>query len=88
MKHLSLIAAITLTLGAAHAYACDMDVAAGPDESGTTGSQVAPAAGQATMPMTSSPVPMGKTGEEVRQALIRAKKDGTMERLNALYGGG
>lgn len=88
IKHLSLIAAATLALGAAHEYAADMDVAAGPDENGTTLSQAAPAAGQAAMPTTVRPAPMGKTREEVCQELIRAQKDGTMERLNALYGGG
>ncbi|AQV96790.1 DUF4148 domain-containing protein [Cupriavidus necator] len=88
MKHFSLIAAATLALAAAHVYAADMDVAAGPDENGTTVSQAAPAAGQAPMPTTARPAPMGKTREEVRQELIRAQKDGTLDRLNELYGGG
>ncbi|CAG9187567.1 DUF4148 domain-containing protein [Cupriavidus pinatubonensis] len=88
MKHLSLIAAATLALGATHVYAADMDVAAGPNEIGTTLTLVAPAAGQAAMLPTIRSAPMGKTREEVRQELIRAQKDGTMERLNALYGGG
>lgn len=87
MKHLSLIAATTLALGAVHVYAADMDVAAGPNEIGTTLMQAAPATGQAAMPPTIRPAPMGKTREEVRQELIQAQKDGTMERLNALYGG-
>jgi hypothetical protein len=86
-KHFGLVAAATLALWAAHVYAGDMDVAASPDENGTTVSQVTPAAGQGTMPMTGSPAPMGKTREEVRQELMRAQKDGTMERLNTLYGG-
>jgi Domain of unknown function (DUF4148) len=88
MKHFTLIVGATLALGAAHAYAGDMDVAPGPDESGATVSKVVPAAGQATMPMKGSPAPMGKTREEVYQELIRAQKDGTMERLTALYNGG
>lgn len=87
MKHLSLIVAATLALGAAHAYACDMGAAAGPEANGTTVSQGA-ATEQATMPMKGSPAPAGRTREEVRQELIRAQKDGTLERLNALYGGG
>ncbi|KWR83759.1 DUF4148 domain-containing protein [Cupriavidus sp. IDO] len=88
MKHFSLIAAATLALGAAHVYAADMDVPAGPNDNGTTVSQAAPAAGQAAMPTAVRPAPMGKTREEVRQELIRAQKDGTMERLNSLYSGG
>jgi hypothetical protein len=86
VKYLSLIAAAILAMGATHAYAGDTDVTTGPDENGTTVSQVVPAAGQATTPMKGSPAPMGKTREEVYQELIRAQKDGTMERLNVLYG--
>lgn len=88
MKHLSLIAAATLALGAAHVYAGDMDVSAGTFENAATVSQADPAAAQPVMAMKSSPASMGKTREEVRQELIRAQQDGTMERLNALYGGG
>ncbi|WP_107153392.1 DUF4148 domain-containing protein [Trinickia symbiotica] len=35
-----------------------------------------------------SGAPMGKTRAEVYQELLRAQKDGTLDRLNALYGGG
>ncbi|MFP3566265.1 DUF4148 domain-containing protein [Paraburkholderia sp. SIMBA_030] len=31
---------------------------------------------------------VGKTRAEVYQELLRAQKDGTLDRLNALYGGG
>jgi hypothetical protein len=38
--------------------------------------------------MKSGPASTGKTREEVRQELIRAQQDGTMERLNMLLYGG
>lgn len=31
---------------------------------------------------------LGKTRAEVYQELLRAQKDGTLDRLNAFYGGG
>jgi hypothetical protein len=34
-----------------------------------------------------SGAPVGKTRADVRQELQRAQKDGTLDRLNALYGG-
>jgi hypothetical protein len=87
MKHLSLIAAASLALGAAHAYAGDMNVSAGTYENAATVSQADPGVAQPATPMKSSPASTGKTREEVRQELIRAQQDGTMARLNALYGG-
>jgi hypothetical protein len=89
MKNLSLIAAATLALGAAHAYAGDMDVPAGTYGNAATVSQADPSSAQLVTPMKGSTASSGKTREEVRQELIRAQRDGTMARLNALlYGGG
>ncbi|NML97606.1 DUF4148 domain-containing protein [Paraburkholderia sp. RP-4-7] len=89
MKSLSLIAAATLALGAAHAYAGDMDVPAGTYENAATVSQANPSSAQPVSPMKGNTVSSGKTREEVRQEMIRAEQDGTMARLNALlYGGG
>jgi len=89
MRNLSLIAAATPALGAAHAYAGDMDVATGTYENAATVSQANPSSAQLVTPMKGNTASSGKTREEVRQELIRAQKDGTMARLNALlYGGG
>ena len=38
--------------------------------------------------MKSNAAPVGKTRAEVYEELIRAQQDGTLERLNELYGGG
>jgi hypothetical protein len=89
MKNLSLIAIAALALGAAHAYAGDMDVPAGPNENAVTVSQANPSSAQLVRPMTGNAASHGKTRQEVRQELIRAQQDGTIARLNALlYGGG
>jgi Domain of unknown function (DUF4148) len=89
MKNLGLIAAATLALGAAHAYAGDMVVPAGAYENAVTVSQANPSSAQSVTPMKGNTASYGKTREEVRQELIRAQQDGTMARLNALlYGGG
>jgi len=89
MKKLSLIAATTLALGAANGYAGDMDVPAGTYENAVTVSQANPSSAQLVTPMKGNTVSSGKTRQEVRQELIRAQRDGTMARLNALlYGGG
>jgi Domain of unknown function (DUF4148) len=87
MKHLSLIAAASLALGAAHAYAGDMNVSAGTYENAATVSQADPGVAQPATLVKSSPASTGKTREEIRQELIRAQQDGTMARLNELYGG-
>jgi hypothetical protein len=89
MKHLTLIATGALIAIAAHAYAGESDIA-----TGTSGgnaavvSQANSAPAQSTAPMKGNIAPVGKTRAEVYQELIRAQQDGTMERLNELYGGG
>lgn len=89
MKSLSLIAAATLALGTAHAYAGDMDVPAGTSVNAVTVSQASPSSAQLVTPMKGNTASSGKTREEVRQELIRAQQDGMLARLNALlYGGG
>jgi hypothetical protein len=50
-------------------------------------SQANSAPAQPAAPMKGNIAPVGKTRAEVYQELIRAQQDGTMERLNELYGG-
>ncbi len=89
MKNFNLIVAVTLALGAANAYAGDMDVQAGTYENAAAVSQADPSSAQLVTPMKGSTASSGKTRAEVRQELIRAQQDGTMARLNSLlYGGG
>lgn len=89
MKNPGLIVAATLALGAAHAYAGDMDVPAGTNENAVSVSQANPSSTQLVTPMKGNTASHGKTRQEVRQELIRAQQDGTIARLNALfYGGG
>ncbi|MFM0162137.1 MULTISPECIES: DUF4148 domain-containing protein [Paraburkholderia] len=89
MKNFNLIAVVTLALGAANAYAGDMDVPAGTYENAAAVSQADPSSAQLVTPMKGSTASSGKTRAEVRQELIRAQQDGTMARLNSLlYGGG
>ncbi|GAB3630294.1 hypothetical protein PTE30175_03636 [Pandoraea terrae] len=89
MKALTMIAAAALSVCAAQAYAGDADVTTATSSNGaTTTAQATSAPTQSAMPRAGDVVRTGKTREEVYQELIRAQKDGTMERLNALYGGG
>ncbi|MEM5387706.1 DUF4148 domain-containing protein [Paraburkholderia phymatum] len=41
-----------------------------------------------TTPGTASAAGVGKTRAQVYQELIRAKQDGTLDRINEFYGGG
>jgi hypothetical protein len=85
----NLMAAATLALGAAHAYAGDMAIPAGTYENAVTVSQANPSSAQSVTPMKGNTASYGKTREEIRQELIRTQQDGTMARLNMLlYGGG
>ena len=86
MKHLSWIAAAALAAFSVSVCAQDAPTpAASADANRMTMSQapaLPPAGG-----IGNAVQPAGKTRAEVYQELIRAQKDGTLERLNALYGG-
>jgi hypothetical protein len=89
MKRLTIVAAVALTAFAAHAYAGEYDAATGTSSDNTAVvSQANSAPAQPAAPMMGNIAPVGKTRAAVYQELMRAQQDGTLERLNALYGGG
>jgi hypothetical protein len=89
MKYLTLVAASALMAIAAHAYGGEYDVATGTSGDTTAAvPQANSAPAQPIAPMKSNTAPVGKTRAEVYRELMRAQQDGTMERLNELYGGG
>lgn len=87
MKAMNLIPVVALSLFAMQVYAGD-----NPDTYGTAPNSNAAMTEQSVGGMpggtTSSGAPVGKTRAQVYQELIRAQQDGTMDRINALYGGG
>jgi len=88
MKYLNLIATGALMAVAAYTYAGESDIATGTSgANATVVSQANSAPAQPAAPMKGNIAPVGKTRAEVYQELIRAQQDGTMERLNELYGG-
>jgi hypothetical protein len=89
MKYLTLVVTGTLMAVAAQAYAGEYDAAKGtPGDNSAVVSQANSAPAQPAAPMKSNAAPVGKTRAEVYEELIRAQQDGTLERLNELYGGG
>lgn len=89
MKYLTLVVTGALMGVAVQAYAGEYDAAKEtPDDSSAVVSQANSAPVQPTAPMKSNAAPVGKTRAEVYEELIRAQQDGTLERLNEMYGGG
>jgi hypothetical protein len=88
MKHLSWIAAAALAAFSVSVCAQDAAMpAASADADRTTMSQAqTPALPTPASGIGAAVQPAGKTRAQVYQELIRAQKDGTLERLNALYG--
>ncbi|TKC79892.1 DUF4148 domain-containing protein [Trinickia terrae] len=87
MKTLILIPVATLSLCATQVYAGDDTGTSGtPPDSGAA--IAAQSVGGSLGGTSGSGAPVGKTRAEVYQELQRAQKDGTLDRLNALYGGG
>jgi len=86
MKALTLIPIAALTLCTTLAYAGDNT-----DTSKTTtdsnAAMTSDAVGGTSVGGSDSGAIHGKTRAEVKQELQRAQQDGTMDRLNALYGG-
>jgi hypothetical protein len=88
MKYLTLVVAGALMAVAAQAYAGEYDPAKGTSgDNSAVASQANTAPAQPAPPMKSNAAPVGKTRAEVYEELMRAQQDGTMERMNELYGG-
>jgi hypothetical protein len=86
MKAMILIPVTALSLYAMQAYAAS-DAGTSPDPNGNA-TMTAESYGGTTAGTSSSGAIVGKTRNEVYQELIRAKQDGTIDRLNQLYYGG
>ncbi len=87
MKTLILIPVAALTLCATQAWAGD-DGNAGTSVSDNTAAMTNESVGGTAGGMSSSGALVGKTREQVYQELLRAQQDGTIDRMNAFYGGG
>jgi hypothetical protein len=88
MKYLTLVVTGALMAVAAQAYAGEYDAAKGTSGDGAAvASQANTGSAQPAAPMKSNAAPVGKTRAEVYEELMRAEQDGTMERMNELYGG-
>ncbi|MFM0557649.1 DUF4148 domain-containing protein [Paraburkholderia sediminicola] len=86
MKTLTLIPIAALTLCTTLAYAGDTaDTSRTASDSNAT--MTSDAVGGTSVGSSGSGAARGKTRAEVVQELQRAQKDGTLDRLNALYGG-
>lgn len=88
MKRLTLVAATVLAALATHAYAAENEVATGTSDTNAVEVSQVPAA-QPAAPMARNAASAGKTRAEVYDELVRAREDGSLARLNALfYSGG
>lgn len=87
MKTLILIPVAALALCAAQARASD-DMGMPPSASDSNTAMTTESVGGATGGSSISGASVGKTRAQVYQELLRAQKDGTMDRINAFYGGG
>ena len=86
MKALTLIPIAALTLCTTLAYAGDItDTSRTATDSNAA--MTSDAVGGTSMGSSNSGALHAKTRAEVKQELQRAQQDGTMDRLNALYGG-
>jgi hypothetical protein len=87
MKTLILIPAAALCLCATQVYAGD-DAGTSSTPSDSNAAMTAQSVGGSPGGTIGSGAPIGKTRADVYQELLRAQKDGTMDRMNAFYGGG
>ena len=87
MKKLILIPVAALALLATQAWASD-DESTAPSASDNTAAMTTESVGGTTGGMSGSGALVGKTREQVYQELLRAQQDGTIDRMNAFYGGG
>ncbi|SOE95227.1 protein of unknown function [Burkholderia sp. D7] len=86
MKTLTLIPIAALALCTTLAYAGD-DAGTTGTATGSNASMTSDAVGGTPEGSSMSGAHVGKTRAEVYQELQRAQKDGTLDRLNVLYGG-
>lgn len=87
MKTLTLIPIAALALCATLAHAGDnADTSRTASDGNAT--MTSDAVGGTSVGGSESGAHLGKTRAEVYQELLRAQKDGTLDRLNELYGGG
>lgn len=87
IKPLALASVLMLSAGLATAQSTSTDPAQPGASTMTMSANTTPSAAPAVS-MAPAAQPLGKTREEVYRELVRAQKDGTIERLNALYMGG
>lgn len=87
MKILTLIPVAVLTLGMTLAYSNE-NADTSSTASNSNAAMTSDAVGGTLASGSDSGAHIGKTRAEVYQELWRAEKDGTLNRLNALYGGG
>ena len=86
MKALTLIPIAALTLCTTLAYAAD-NTDTSRTATDSNAAMTTDAVGGMSMGSSDSGALHGKTRAEVKQELQRAQQDGTLDRLNALYGG-
>ncbi|WP_172173748.1 DUF4148 domain-containing protein [Paraburkholderia elongata] len=86
MKTLTLIPIAALTLCTTLAYAGDTTDTSR-TASDSNAAMTSDAVGGTSVGSSDSSAFHGKTRAEVKQELQRAQQDGTMDRLNSLYGG-
>ncbi|MFM0566048.1 DUF4148 domain-containing protein [Paraburkholderia sediminicola] len=86
MKNLTLIPIAALALCTTLAYAGD-DAGTTSMATDSNAAMTSDAVGGTPVGGSMSGAQVGKTRAEVKQELQRAQKDGTLDRLNALYGG-
>ena len=86
MKTLTLIPIAALALCTTLAYAGD-DAGTASTATGSNASMTSDAVGGTPEGSSMSGAHVGKTRADVYQELQRAQKDGTLDRLNVLYGG-
>ena len=86
MKALTLIPIAALALCTTLAYAGD-DAGTASTATGSNAAMTSDAVGGTSMGSSNSGALHAKTRAEVKQELQRAQQDGTMDRLNSLYGG-
>ncbi|TDN61580.1 DUF4148 domain-containing protein [Paraburkholderia sp. BL10I2N1] len=86
MKTLTLIPIAAFALCVTQAYASD-DAGTSNAASHSNATMASESVGAPAGGSSGSGAPVGKTRAEVYQEFLRAKKDGTLDQLNAQYGG-
>lgn len=87
MKASILISVAVLSLYATQAYAAG-DAATSATDSNSNAAMATESVGGTTDGTTGAGAMVGKTRSQVYQELIRAKRDGSLDRINQLYNGG